>query len=90
MGVEDYLLASSLLGVLAQRLVRRNCSKCLRPIEGVIGDLVAEHDRTGVAGDRGIAESLAGAQLVEGAGCEACSFTGSRSSCASILSGSIA
>ncbi len=30
MGVEDYLLASSLLGVLAQRLVRRICRKCAR------------------------------------------------------------
>ncbi|MBU6284027.1 type II secretion system ATPase GspE, partial [bacterium] len=78
MGVEDYLLASSLLGVLAQRLVRRNCSKCLRPIEVVVGDFATEQDRTGVAGERGIAESLAGAQLVEGAGCEACSFTGYR------------
>src|SRR5213075_72243 len=33
MGVEDYLLASSLLGVLAQRLVRRVCEKCRRPAE---------------------------------------------------------
>jgi type II secretory ATPase GspE/PulE/Tfp pilus assembly ATPase PilB-like protein len=28
MGVQDYLLASSLLGVLAQRLVRRLCHTC--------------------------------------------------------------
>ncbi len=28
MGVEDYLLASSLLGVMAQRLVRRVCTHC--------------------------------------------------------------
>src|SRR5690349_1168618 len=33
MGVEDYLLASSLLGVLAQRLVRKVCRKCRRPAE---------------------------------------------------------
>ncbi len=33
MGVEDYLLASSLIGVLAQRLVRRVCSSCRRPID---------------------------------------------------------
>jgi general secretion pathway protein E len=31
MGVEDYLLASSLIGVLAQRLVRVNCQSCKRP-----------------------------------------------------------
>src|SRR5262249_27193496 len=31
MGVEDYLLASSLIGVLAQRLVRVNCEGCKGP-----------------------------------------------------------
>jgi len=31
MGVEDYLLASSLIGVLAQRLVRVNCENCKQP-----------------------------------------------------------
>jgi general secretion pathway protein E len=31
MGVEDYLLASSLCAVLAQRLVRRLCAECARP-----------------------------------------------------------
>jgi general secretion pathway protein E len=36
MGVQDYLLASSLLGVLAQRLVRRLCPSCRReePFDG--------------------------------------------------------
>ena len=32
MGVEDYLLASSLSGVFAQRLVRRLCSDCAAPV----------------------------------------------------------
>jgi general secretion pathway protein E len=31
MGVEPFLLASSLLGVLAQRLVRHTCSECRSP-----------------------------------------------------------
>ena len=31
MGIESYLLTGSLLGVLAQRLVRRNCPHCLAP-----------------------------------------------------------
>ena len=31
MGVEPFLLASSLLGVLAQRLVRRLCPECRKP-----------------------------------------------------------
>jgi general secretion pathway protein E len=33
MGVPDYLLASSLLGVVAQRLVRRLCLRCRRRVE---------------------------------------------------------
>jgi general secretion pathway protein E len=33
MGVEDYLLASSLLGIMAQRLVRTLCRHCRRPVE---------------------------------------------------------
>ncbi len=32
MGTEPFLLASSLVGVLAQRLVRRLCSDCRRPV----------------------------------------------------------
>src|SRR2546428_11562565 len=46
MGVEDYLLASSLLGVLAQRLVRRACMKCRRPAEMAV-------DAMGRGGDGG-------------------------------------
>ena len=34
MGVEDYLLASSLLGVMAQRLVRQLCPACRHPVDG--------------------------------------------------------
>ncbi|MBI2986164.1 MAG: type II secretion system ATPase GspE [Deltaproteobacteria bacterium] len=33
MGVQDYLLASSLLGVLAQRLVRRLCPACRKEVQ---------------------------------------------------------
>jgi general secretion pathway protein E len=32
MGVQDYLLSSSLLGVLAQRLVRRLCKNCRKEV----------------------------------------------------------
>jgi len=32
MGVEPYLVASALKGVLAQRLVRRTCGKCVQPV----------------------------------------------------------
>ena len=33
MGIEPYLLASSLIGVVAQRLVRQLCPQCRRPVE---------------------------------------------------------
>ncbi|MHB1299551.1 MAG: type II secretion system ATPase GspE [Burkholderiales bacterium] len=33
MGVEPFLLASSLIGVMAQRLVRKLCPKCKMPVE---------------------------------------------------------
>ena len=54
----------------------------MRPVEGIIGELLPAGDKgTGSAGnpiERGIADSLAGVHLVEGAGCEACGFTGYR------------
>jgi general secretion pathway protein E len=34
MGIEPYLLASSLLGVVGQRLVRKLCTDCRHPLEG--------------------------------------------------------
>src|SRR5258708_14819125 len=33
MGAEPYLIASSLIGSIAQRLVRMNCPRCKQPIE---------------------------------------------------------
>jgi len=38
MGVEPFLLSSSLLGVLAQRLVRTLCRQCRQPDEGASRD----------------------------------------------------
>jgi type IV pilus assembly protein PilB len=37
MGIEPYLLASSLSGVIAQRLVRRLCPECSQPMKRPIG-----------------------------------------------------
>jgi general secretion pathway protein E len=67
MGVEDYLLASSLIGVLAQRLVRVNCEFCKRA-EKV--PAVALHDSGFPAGNVGLIE------IQRGAGCERCAHTG--------------
>jgi general secretion pathway protein E len=66
MGVEDYLLASSLLGVLAQRLVRKVCAKCRRPAE-VTAAVMREIGGNGAAGE-----------VYEGEGCDDCARTGYR------------
>ncbi|MGE8634301.1 MAG: GspE/PulE family protein, partial [Achromobacter piechaudii] len=61
MGVEPFLLASSLLGVLAQRLVRKLCPECKKPSmqDGVrvfhpVGCAACNH--TGYSGRSGIHE----------------------------------
>ena len=68
MGVEPYLLSSSLLGVLAQRLVRTLCPACRR------GAPPTDAERALVA-SMGIAVP---ARLYAPAGCEACKSTGYR------------
>jgi len=70
MGVEDYLLASSLLGVMAQRLVRTLCRHCRRPVEGGVtpegnGSPANGRDRIPLA-------------AYEAQGCDACAMTGYR------------
>ncbi len=68
MGVQDYLLSSSLLGVLAQRLVRRLCLSCRRetPFSGVV---TSEPELKLQKGEplRSVWEAV---------GCDACSGTG--------------
>ena len=67
MGVEPYLVASVLEGVLAQRLVRRICAACREPDTPNAADLEA----LGIegAGDR---------RLYRGRGCDECRGTGYR------------
>ena len=67
MGVEPYLVASVLEGVLAQRLVRRICAACRVPDTPNPADLEA----------LGI-EGAAGARLWRGRGCDECRSTGYR------------
>jgi general secretion pathway protein E len=64
MGIEPYLLSSSLLGVLAQRLVRKLCPACRSPLAPETAD------------SAGFAAALGGAELYGPAGCEACHATG--------------
>ncbi len=70
MGVEPFLVSSSLECLIAQRLVRLICPKCKRPVKAS-DDLI-----------RQIGEDIAfdpkNVELYEGAGCEECRFTGYR------------
>jgi type IV pilus assembly protein PilB len=69
MGLEPYLLASSLNMILAQRLVRRVCEKCRKPTV-LNPDLMKRLHIT--------PEMLKSGQLFEGVGCSHCNNTGYR------------
>ncbi|MCL1926512.1 MAG: type II secretion system ATPase GspE [Syntrophorhabdaceae bacterium] len=69
MGVEEYLLPSCLVGILAQRLVRTICSKCSIPHN------VFQALRDEVIRETG---SFPEGELRIGQGCEACGGTGYR------------
>jgi type IV pilus assembly protein PilB len=69
MGLEPYLLASSLNLILAQRLVRRVCEKCRKP--ATLSPEMAKRLRL-------TPEMLQNAQLFEGVGCSNCNNTGYR------------
>jgi general secretion pathway protein E len=67
MGVENYLLASCLVGVLAQRLVRIICTHCKMEYEEDI-------DRLKALGVESAGPSRV--TVYRGRGCEACGYTG--------------
>ncbi|HXO69419.1 MAG TPA: ATPase, T2SS/T4P/T4SS family [Bradyrhizobium sp.] len=80
-GVENYLLASTVKGVVAQRLVRRLCRHCARE-HGQAGYWAAELVRTTPA-----IEALGPPNIREAQGCPECGGTGfaGRSTIAEIL-----
>ncbi|MBC7620423.1 MAG: Flp pilus assembly complex ATPase component TadA, partial [Candidatus Saccharibacteria bacterium] len=57
MGIEPFLLSSSLLGVLAQRLVRKRCTHC-SPALGGVGPGCTHCGQTGYQGRTGVFEML--------------------------------
>jgi general secretion pathway protein E len=67
MGIENFLLSSSLLAVMAQRLVRLLCKDCreLRPATPAERELLGAH-------------AVAGQQLAHPVGCARCNQTGYR------------
>jgi type II secretory ATPase GspE/PulE/Tfp pilus assembly ATPase PilB-like protein len=63
MGIEPYLVASSITAVLAQRLIRLNCELCKKPYEST----GALYGRFGIPQEQ---------QLFRGSGCPACDGIG--------------
>ena len=70
MGVEPFLLSSSLVGVLAQRLVRVLCQECRQP-HTVSG---AEYDQLRIVLGDGSADDLP--SIYTSKGCRSCNHTG--------------
>jgi type IV pilus assembly protein PilB len=67
MGVEPFLITSSLALVVAQRLARRPCERCVEPV----GPNPDSLRRLGIG-----PEEMASARLVSGRGCPTCAHTG--------------
>ncbi len=65
MGVESYLLADSMVGVIAQRLVRRLCPACKKPVEAT----EEEKELLELSDDKPV-------QLYRPCGCPQCGNTG--------------
>jgi general secretion pathway protein E len=67
LGVPHFLILSTVIGIIAQRLVRVNCPRCKQPVEPTIE----------MAAGLGMPlEELAGRGLMKGAGCLHCRQTG--------------
>lgn len=68
MGVEPFLVASSMIGILAQRLVRTLCSECKRPYEAIEEEVL----------ELGLSPDMVGPnpQFWKGTGCKSCLGTG--------------
>jgi type IV pilus assembly protein PilB len=67
MGVPAYLVASSVIAILAQRLVRINCVKCKQPYQ----PLDTQIESAGIT-----PEMLQGATFMKGRGCSHCQRSG--------------
>lgn len=67
MGIKPYLVSAAVIAILAQRLIRLNCSKCLETYEPSAEIMAAA----------GISDEMAkGHTFYRGAGCQRCNNTG--------------
>jgi len=70
-GVEPYLVASSLAGILAQRLVRKLCPKCKKEYKPTEEEIKSITELTGKRGDE-----LMNRRFYQATGCKECYYTG--------------
>ncbi|MCB1702928.1 MAG: type II secretion system ATPase GspE [Pseudomonadales bacterium] len=68
MGIEPFLLSSSLLAVMAQRLVRVLCKECRQPVTAG----AVEREKLGIAAD------APDVTIYKAEGCQACNYSGYR------------
>jgi general secretion pathway protein E len=72
MGVEPYLLSSTIRGVMSQRLLRTLCPQCARPVRSLDGILRAHLKRLGAKNKNALNLD----RLREAAGCARCNHSG--------------
>ena len=70
MGAKDYLVSSTLTGVIAQRLVRKLCDKCKE------GYFPTEEEVKHISTDAKVQEELMNTKLYRKKGCKECGFLG--------------
>lgn len=66
LGVEPYLVSSALIGVVAQRMVRKICPYCAHPVDAPLAEHMAYSNEMGE--ERG--------EFLYGSGCKTCAHTG--------------
>ena len=77
MGVEDYLLTSTINGILAQRLVRRLCPHCRQPYEH-LPELAEKIRAAGLMPANADSSAVQSLQLYRAVGCKDCNHSGYR------------
>ncbi len=66
MGAPAYMISSAVIGILAQRLVRRTCVKCKAPYQ-------ATEEELAILGVKDVTQPVT---LYRGAGCDRCNYSG--------------
>jgi len=70
MGVEPFLISSTMIAAIAQRLLRKNCPECSQPVT---------HDAALLAAEFGdVLVEMGSATFLQGTGCASCRNTGYR------------